>query len=303
MATVTGLTAARMIDIENASVVNGYIDEVGHLILITHGGLQLDAGPISSFTATEEAEGAVELATPAEVQAGTDTTRVVTPAGLASLAGYRYLQTLTYTSSGTFAKASYPGIKAARIRTVGAGGGGGGAPFANTGNHSAGGGGGGGGYAEAIIFEPDLLASEPITIGAGGTGGNTTGNIGGTTSFGTHVVATGGSGGGSFSDNALMLGAPGGAAGIGTVGNLLVKGTPGALGSGHSTLGHGGRGGSSALGGGGVGAYGPGGASSLAGGAGGNFGGGGGGAAVNASGSAALGGAGAPGVMIVEVYV
>lgn len=44
MATVTGLTAARMIAIEAASVVSGAIDEDGHLILTTHGGTEIDAG-------------------------------------------------------------------------------------------------------------------------------------------------------------------------------------------------------------------------------------------------------------------
>lgn len=44
MATVTGLTAARMLNIEAASVVDGAIDGAGHLILTTHGGTNIDAG-------------------------------------------------------------------------------------------------------------------------------------------------------------------------------------------------------------------------------------------------------------------
>lgn len=46
MAIVTGLTAARMLEIENASVVNGYVNEVGRLTLVTKGGEQKDAGPV-----------------------------------------------------------------------------------------------------------------------------------------------------------------------------------------------------------------------------------------------------------------
>jgi hypothetical protein len=44
VATVTGLTAMRMLAIEAASVVSGAIDENGHLILTTHGGTEIDAG-------------------------------------------------------------------------------------------------------------------------------------------------------------------------------------------------------------------------------------------------------------------
>src|SRR5688500_12946733 len=44
MATVTGLTAARMLAIEAASIVDGEINGSGHLILTTHGGTQIDAG-------------------------------------------------------------------------------------------------------------------------------------------------------------------------------------------------------------------------------------------------------------------
>jgi hypothetical protein len=44
MATVTGLTAARMLAIEAASVVDGEIDVNGHLILTKHDGTSFDAG-------------------------------------------------------------------------------------------------------------------------------------------------------------------------------------------------------------------------------------------------------------------
>jgi hypothetical protein len=302
-----------MLEIEDASIVNGYIDTVGHLILITHGGEERDAGPISLFVATEDAIGSVELATPAETLAGTDTSRAITPAGLeaslndkiSALPGLTFLQTMRYTSSSTFNKASFPGIKAVRVRVIGAGGGGGGAPTANTGNHSAGGGGGGGGYAEEIVLAVSLGVSETVTVGAGGAAGtpSVVALTGGTSSFGAHAVATGGAPGQSFGDNSLMLAAHGGAGGIGITGSMLVRGGPGSFGTGHATLGISGAGGSSNLGGGGVGVYGPGGSSSIAGVAGGNFGGGGGGAAVNALGSGVNGGAGAPGIVIVEVYV
>ena len=44
MGTITGLTAARMEEIEDASVVDGNVDGSGHLILTTHGGSDIDAG-------------------------------------------------------------------------------------------------------------------------------------------------------------------------------------------------------------------------------------------------------------------
>jgi microcystin-dependent protein len=44
MATVTGLTAERMLEIEAASVVDGTINGSGHLILTTHDGTNIDAG-------------------------------------------------------------------------------------------------------------------------------------------------------------------------------------------------------------------------------------------------------------------
>lgn len=89
MATVTGLTADRMLAIEAATVVSGAIDGFGHLILTKHDGSTVDAGDIPSAVpaATETVSGKVELATTAEALSGTDTTKAVTPAGL--LAGSR----------------------------------------------------------------------------------------------------------------------------------------------------------------------------------------------------------------------
>lgn len=46
MATVTGLTAARMLEIEQASVVAGTVDPSGNLTLTTHGGSTIAAGNI-----------------------------------------------------------------------------------------------------------------------------------------------------------------------------------------------------------------------------------------------------------------
>jgi baseplate structural protein gp10 len=89
MATVTGLTADRMLAIEAASVVSGYIDPSGHLILVQFDDTEIDAGYMLASVpdASETVKGVVELATTAEASTGTDTTRAVTPAGLSAAVG------------------------------------------------------------------------------------------------------------------------------------------------------------------------------------------------------------------------
>lgn len=46
MATVTGLTKERMLEIEAASVVSGTVNGMGNLVLTTHGGNNIDAGSV-----------------------------------------------------------------------------------------------------------------------------------------------------------------------------------------------------------------------------------------------------------------
>ncbi len=86
MATVTGFTATRMQAIEDSTVVGGEIDVDGHLILETRDGTLIDAGSALPAlpTATTTVSGIVELATTVEATTGTDTTRAITPAGLAA---------------------------------------------------------------------------------------------------------------------------------------------------------------------------------------------------------------------------
>jgi hypothetical protein len=87
MATVTGMTAAAMEAIRDGAIVGADFDSANHLILTKYDGTQLDAGIIGAATTT--LAGAVELATSAETQTGTDAVRAVTPAGLASIPGYK----------------------------------------------------------------------------------------------------------------------------------------------------------------------------------------------------------------------
>lgn len=111
------------------------------------------------------------------------------------------------------------------IVMVRGGGGGGGHAWGNL----AGGGGGGGGEAIAEIMAADLGQNVPVTVGNGGapapSSAPNTGGLGGSSSFGSHAVATGGAGGRGGGGEG---GSPPGAAGIGTVGDVLLRGRPSA---------------------------------------------------------------------------
>lgn len=151
---------------------------------------------------------------------------VLTYLGLVDSNGYsgRLVGTPKFiTTSGTYT--TPPGVKAIIVEVVGGGGGGGGCVAASTGAHTVSGGGGAGGTAKSFIALP--LASYTVTIGAGGTAGTTAGSVGGdggTTSFGSVAVATGGAGGGGGNSGATssnnVLVASGGNAGKGTTGNI-----------------------------------------------------------------------------------
>jgi hypothetical protein len=152
--------------------------------------------------------------------------------GLTTLDGtpaYRYVTTLYYTSSGTFTKASYPWLRAIRVKCQAAGGGGGGCPATSSTLVGAGKAGAGGAYAESFITDiSGLSSSVTVTRGAGGTGGtagNNSGSTGGNSSFGAIVSATGGplGGTGDFSSSPIWNG--GGQFGATTgIGDLIIPG-------------------------------------------------------------------------------
>lgn len=137
--------------------------------------------------------------TPLSVEDITSTMASSIEDALGDVANYRFVQTIYYTSNGTFTKATYPWLRAIRVKVVGGGGGGGGAATTGASQVAVGGAGGGGAYSEAFITNITGLASSvTVTVGAGGTAataGNNNGGAGGTGSFGAAVVANGGAGG------------------------------------------------------------------------------------------------------------
>jgi hypothetical protein len=200
--------------------------------------------------------------------------------------GYQLVETLYFTSNGTFTKATYPWLRAIKVKVQGGGAGGAGA--ATTDNTGCGG--SAGGYAESFITDiAGLDASIAVTrggLGAGGAAGANNGNAGGTSSFGSLVVATGG--------EASVTSFIAGNAGVGTAGDLLITGGAG-IGGAALRLGSS-NGGSSMLGGGAKGLLNNQGANAAvtAYGAGGSGG--------SAGTTARSGGTGAAGIVIVELY-
>lgn len=86
MAEVTGMMLSRALAMEAATIVDGHIDGSGHLILERHDGATIDAGYalVATPDASTTVKGVVELATQAETEARSDSTRAITPAGLDS---------------------------------------------------------------------------------------------------------------------------------------------------------------------------------------------------------------------------
>lgn len=212
------------------------------------------------------------------------------------------VNTQVFTSSGTYTPTA--GTQYVWVRLVGGGGGGGATTTTSAVQASAAGGGAGGGYSEKVISIATLGASQTVTVGAGGTagaapGGN--GSVGGSTSFGALLSATGGDGGtGQNAQSTPGMGGTGAGPGVGSGGDINLFGSPGGYGmqSFSQNAARGGLGGSCLLGGGarGVG-------EGTAGNTGQSYGGGGSGSALGISSTGLNGGAGAPGVVIIHEYI
>jgi hypothetical protein len=146
----------------------------------------------------------------------------------------------SYLTSGSFTVPA--GVAQAEVEVWGGGSG----TFASIGSIASGGG-SGGGYARKRVT--GLITGQviPVTVGAGGTAGNTAGaapSAGGTSSFGTFVSATGG----SLNPQANVANPQNGATpgGVGVAGDVNIAGSAGQAG----VLNQGGLGGPAPMGGG-----------------------------------------------------
>jgi hypothetical protein len=206
------------------------------------------------------------------------------------------------TASGTYTPS--PGLVSAIVEVIAAGGAGGGSLGAA--GTAGGAGGGSGGYSRRSLTAGQIGASQSVTIGVGGTGAsNADGGSGGDTSFGTLVIAKGGSGGQHSDVNAGNFVGRGGAGGIitGAVGDIVSGGAPGEGGVWSSNAqSPAGGGGSSALGGGGAPVFTAAG-TKVDGNAATNYGSGGGGSISPGVSTAGIGGNGSAGVCIVTEFI
>jgi hypothetical protein len=152
----------------------------------------------------------------------------------------------SFTSSGTYTKPA--GINKIKVYVTGAGGGGG---SSGTPSNAGGGGGCSGGTAIEIL-DATSITTVSVTIGSGGAGGTSgKGGNGGTSSFGSYCSATGGQGGnrgGAIGDERVP--------GVGSGGDVNLKGTAGIDGHDNANFADTGRSGAPSIwGGGGFGGH------------------------------------------------
>ena len=203
----------------------------------------VDAG--GNVNASETTKGIVEIATVAEVAAGTTTggtgaTLVLTPEAFSQTTAPVVNVYEVGDSPATWTKPA--GLKYVVVE-VQAGGGGGGYDTSSTGASA----GAGGGYSRKLIATATLGATETVTIGAAGAGATSgvAATAGGTSSLGSLVSCTGGAIGITSSSSATS-------GGSGSDGDLNISGAngTGAITDGNqgSTNNYGGKGGDSFLG-------------------------------------------------------
>lgn len=147
--------------------------------------------------------------------------------------GYRFLESVHFTATGTFTQADYPGLVAVVAEVQGGGGGSGGTAATGAGQSAVGSGAGAGGYARKLILASALSAAETVTVGTGGTAGTAGANNGGAgnpSTFST-VTANGGALGVAGAAGAAFAVTVGGVGGTATGGDLNIQGGDGGMGS------------------------------------------------------------------------
>jgi len=168
---------------------------------------------------------------PEEIQIGSG---LALAAGVLSAtgSGRTLLAVDVFYEDGSWSKPS--GCNAVLVYTVGGGGGGAGAN-ASTSEAAFGGGGGAGGFALDYI-ETGLNSTETVTVGVGGTRGESgnsyQGQSGGNSSFGAHTLANGGSGGvTTASGTTAAIGGYSGTGGSYTANGTTIVGASGGTGT------------------------------------------------------------------------
>lgn len=240
----------------------------------------VDAG--GNVNASTTTKGIVELATAAEIDAGTATggTGAALVVTADALKGSLVPIVRTYLNAGSPHTWTKPaGLKYVIVEVQG----GGQAGDGTTGDSYADGG-AAGGYSRKIIGASSLGTTETVTVGAAGAASDyTTGGAGGNSSFGTHATANGGAAG---------------VGGTAASGDINIQGESGSIGTGN-----GGTAGGFLTGGGGNSKFGSGGrpVDSGTGNAGTGYGSGGSGGSSSTS-TDASGGAGTAGIVIVTEY-
>ena len=219
----------------------------------------------------------------------------------ASCTGYPPMTRQIITATGTWTRPT----NCKRVRAIAVGGGGGGAGSANASASQVayGTSGGGGGYAE-IWLDVTAISSVSVTVGAAGAGGASganNGTAGGSSSFGTHAVAGGGSGGVTAASGTSVVQSNGAAGGVPTAGDIQINGEQGGpfvrlSGTSAFMFCNGGNSGHAMGTGGGAPAF------NASGNAGTGYGAGGSGCSSSNAGGAQAGGAGTAGVVIVEEH-
>lgn len=290
--------------LQNSGVIISDVDAVSGITQLDVDNIRIDGNAITStdaagdITITPDTTGDLVLDGLNWPQAdGNAGESIITDgAGQLSFGNPGLVSLQVFSVSGTWNRPA--GIKRVVVVVVGAGGGGAGTP-ATGGPEAAEGGGGAGGGCAIELIDVTATASVAVTVGAGGSGGaagSNAGSAGGTSSFGAFCSATGGAGGAAGLATSGSYLYSGSVAGIGTGGDINLRGGAGSGGGvisgeryGHNAGGesfYSGRG--QPVGGAGV--------------AGSGIGTGGSGASVGDSTAAQTGGAGADGIVVVYEY-
>lgn len=295
----------------NLSDLANRVTAINNLFNVVTGLVPLNQGGTNANLTASNGGVVFSSASALQLLAGTATAGLALLSGASGIGSWSTSPPITktnlvvITTTGTYTPSA--GLVDALVECIGGGAAGAGAHTTSGAGVGYGTGGGGGGErAISLLSKATIGASQSVTIGAGGTGvaGNNNGNNGGDTSFGSLVIAKGGSGGqASGSTNSP---GPGGAGGTGGTGNLLIDGQNGGIGSGANGVSNiyitGGKGADSVYGQGGLAVW-AGGTELVNGNAATGFGAGGSGSAVLTATGNATGGNGSPGAIIILEYI